>query len=369
MNCNKGFCLLNSKWGPIVTGLAVGILAPLLVHLGNPGNMGICVACFTRDISGALGFHRAAIVQYMRPEIPGILLGAFAASMAFGEMKPRAGSSTITRFFLGLFAMVGALIFLGCPWRAYLRLAGGDLTAVAGILGLISGIGIGIWFLWNGFNLGRARPTAKWSGYVMPAVMLGLLALLVAAPLMGRTPDGDPTGPMFFSSKGPGAMHASVGIALAVGAVIGFMAQRSRFCTVGAFRDLMMLRDPHLFWGILALVVSATVTNVFLGQFKLGVEGQPVAHSSHLWNFLGMMLSGLAFTLAGGCPGRQVILSGEGDSDAAVFVLGMLVGAAVAHNFTLASSAKGPSPYVTAAWAVGMVFCLAVGFLNRNENV
>jgi uncharacterized protein len=45
------------------------VLAPILVKLGNPGNMGICVACFSRDIAGALGLHRAATVQYIRPEI------------------------------------------------------------------------------------------------------------------------------------------------------------------------------------------------------------------------------------------------------------------------------------------------------------
>ena len=69
--------ILLSRMGPIIAGIAVGILAPLLVHLGNPGNMGICVACFERDIAGALGFHRAAVVQYLRPEIMGIVLGAF----------------------------------------------------------------------------------------------------------------------------------------------------------------------------------------------------------------------------------------------------------------------------------------------------
>jgi len=37
---------LTSRWGPIITGVAVGILAPLLVFWGNPGNMGICVVCF-----------------------------------------------------------------------------------------------------------------------------------------------------------------------------------------------------------------------------------------------------------------------------------------------------------------------------------
>ena len=360
---------LTSSWGPVLTGIVVGILAPVLVRLGNPGNMGICVACFTRDIAGALGLHRAGVVQYLRPEIAGLLLGSFGASLLFREYRPRSGSAPVVRFFLGFFAMIGALIFLGCPWRAYLRLSGGDLTALGGIAGLLAGIGLGIGFLWNGFNLGRAHSSTRASGYVMPLVMVGLLALLVAAPLMGRTPDGDATGPIFFSLKGPGSQHAPLLVALGVGLLVGWMGQRSRFCTVGAFRDLMMLKDPHLFRGIAALIVAAAVTNLALGQFHLGTTGQPVAHTNHLWNFLGMVLSGLAFTLAGGCPGRQFILSGEGDGDSAVFVLGMLVGAAAAHNFTLASSGKGPTPYVLGAWIVGMLFCLAVGFLNRRENV
>ena len=52
---------LTSRWGPIVTGIFAGVLAPVLVKLGNPGNMGICVVCFSRDIAGALGLHRASI--------------------------------------------------------------------------------------------------------------------------------------------------------------------------------------------------------------------------------------------------------------------------------------------------------------------
>ena len=47
--------------------------------------------------------------------------------------------------------------------------------------------------------------------------------------------------------------------------------------------------------------------------------------------------------LLGGCPLRQVILAGEGNSDAAVTVTGFVVGAAICHNFGLASSAKGPT--------------------------
>ncbi|HBT95808.1 MAG TPA: YedE-related selenium metabolism membrane protein, partial [Coriobacteriia bacterium] len=61
---------------PLVGGL-VAIAALLLVFLGNPANMGVCIACFLRDSAGALGLHSAAPVQYLRPEIIGIIGGAF----------------------------------------------------------------------------------------------------------------------------------------------------------------------------------------------------------------------------------------------------------------------------------------------------
>lgn len=354
---------LTSRHGPVIAGGILGVLAVALVKLGNPGNMGICVACFTRDIAGALGLHRAAIVQYLRPEIPGFIIGAYLSSTLFGEHRPRGGSSPMVRFFLGLFAMIGALVFLGCPWRAYLRLAGGDWNALAGIGGLICGVLIGIFFLMRGFTLGAARPTQRWAGSFTMLAGLALLAFLFLRPLFGK----DGTGPIFFSESGPGSMHAPILISLAVGALVGYLAQRSRFCTVGAIRDLIMLRDTHLFRGVVAFIIAAFATNLVVGSFKPGFEGQPVAHTMQLWNFMGMLLSGLAFTLAGGCPGRQLIMAGEGDNDSGVFILGMLVGAAFAHNFSLASSGAGVGAFGIPATIVGLVFCLAVGglFVSR----
>ncbi|MGD8718108.1 MAG: YedE family putative selenium transporter [Candidatus Zixiibacteriota bacterium] len=365
MSSLKGF--FSSRWGPIVTGLAVGILAPILVKLGNPGNMGICVACFTRDIAGALGLHRAGVVQYIRPEIIGFVLGAFLAALITREFKPRTGSSPFLRFFLGMFAMVGALVFLGCPWRAYLRLSGGDWNAIPGIIGLIVGIVIGVVFLKMGFSLGRNRPAPKALGWWMPILMVVLLGLLIFAPLFGRDAEGAATGPIFFSEKGPGAMYAPLLISLGVGLLIGILAQRSRFCTVGAVRDVIIVRDAHLFWGIVAVIVAATVTNLLLGQFRPGFADQPVAHTDVIWNFGGMVLAGLAFTLAGGCPGRQLFLSGEGDADAGVFVLGMLGGAFVAHTFSAASSPKGVGAFGPIMVIVGLVFCVIVGLTMRER--
>ena len=47
--------------GIIAVGVVIGVLAALLQKWGNPGNMGICVACFERDVAGGLGLHRAEL--------------------------------------------------------------------------------------------------------------------------------------------------------------------------------------------------------------------------------------------------------------------------------------------------------------------
>src|SRR4030065_1194625 len=165
----------STRWGIISAGIFIGISAAVLQKWGNPPNMGICVACMERDIAGALGLHRAAVVQYIRPEIIGFVLGALLAAILFREFKPRGGSSPIIRFFLGLFAMIGALVFLGCPWRALLRLAGGDGNAIVGLAGLAAGIWVGVLFLKSGYNLGRSQKEMKFSGWIFPLGMIGLL--------------------------------------------------------------------------------------------------------------------------------------------------------------------------------------------------
>jgi YedE family putative selenium metabolism protein len=354
-----------TKWGIISVGAFIGVFAALLQKWGNPGNMGICVACFNRDIAGAVGLHRAAVVQYMRPEIIGFILGSLIAAYGFKEFRARAGSAPIVRFILGAFAMIGALVFLGCPWRALLRLAGGDGNAILGLAGLIFGIWIGTLFLRNGYNLGRTTKTYTSVGWLLPIVMLGFLVLMFIYP---RIEGEQQSGILFYSVKGPGAMHAPLIISLIIGLAVGFLAQRSRFCTMGAFRDFILFRQNHLLLGLISLVVFAFIVNLIVGQFHPGFAKQPVAHTMHIWNFGGMTLAGLAFALAGGCPGRQLFLAGEGDGDAAVFVLGMIVGAGFSHNFGLASSPNGVGPHGIAAVVIGLLICLFIGFTMRNKS-
>jgi YedE family putative selenium metabolism protein len=360
----------TSRLGVIIVGGLIGFLAVFLQNQGNPPNMGLCMACFERDIAGAIGLHRVSAVQYIRPEIIALVLGAMISALLFNEFRARAGSAPIVRFLLGVFAMIGALTFLGCPWRTMLRLSAGDLNAFVGLLGLIVGIVAGGWFLKKGYTLGDSRQTPAVVGMIMPSIMLLLLVFLVLRPQFYDD------GPIFFSQSGPGSLHAPVLLSLGVGLLIGFMAQRTHFCTVGPIRNAIFKREMRMFNGIVALVVVAFLTNVAFGQFKVGFELQPIAHSNHLWNFLGMVLSGLAYSLAGGCPGRQLFLSGEGDGDAAVFVLGMIVGAGIVHNFALAGVPDalnnagelivgGPNAYGQLAVILGLVVCIVLGFTMR----
>ncbi|MBN1308183.1 MAG: YedE-related selenium metabolism membrane protein [Chitinispirillaceae bacterium] len=368
---NRITLFFASRPGIILAGAVIGIIAVLLQKAGNPPNMGVCVACFERDIAGALGLHRAAAVQYIRPEIIGFMLGSLVAALLFREFKARGGSAPIVRFTLGILAMIGALAFLGCPWRALLRLAGGDLNAIVGLAGLSAGIFIGVLFLKNGYTLGRSSKTYASVGWIMPLIMVLLFLLLVFRPKFGEV------GALFFSEKGPGSMHAPVVLSLLGGLLIGFLAQRTRFCTMGSLRDIMLMKDFHLASGVAALLISAAIVNFTLGAVRFGFSPQPIAHSAHVWNFLGMALAGLSFTLAGGCPGRQLFLAGEGDGDAAIFALGMIVGAGISHNLNLAgkpdgiiegvATTGGLSAEGMVAVVAGLAVCIAIGFSMREK--
>jgi YedE family putative selenium metabolism protein len=316
------------NWFVVLAGAAVGLAAVILTVMGNPANMGFCIACFLRDIVGACGMHGAAVVQYVRPEIIGLVLGAFIMSIASKEFRAKAGSSPAVRFVLGALVMIGALMFLGCPLRMVLRLAGGDLNALTALAGFAVGIFIGTRFLNKGFSLKRAYDAPKAEGAVLPVVFTGMFLLFLLVPTLFK-----------MSEKGPGSMQAPVFIAFIIALVVGALSQKGRMCMAGGIRDAIMFKDMKLLYGFAAIFVVALIGNLAVGSFHFGFQSQPVAHSAHLWNFVGMIIVGWGSVLLGGCPLRQLILAGSGNGDSAVTVFGMMTGAAIAHNFGLAGSA------------------------------
>ena len=235
---------ISGKMGLAICGAIIGIISVALVAFGNPLNMGFCIACFIRDIAGGMHLHTAPIVEYIRPEIIGIILGSFLISVARKDFNPRGGSSPVLRFIIGFVVMVGALVFLGCPLRMVLRLGGGDLNALVGLLGFACGIAIGCFFLSQGFSLGRSYKATRLEGTAFPFMTILLFVVFMAAPSL-----------FLFSESGPGSMHAPVAISLLAGLIVGIIAERTRLCMAGGIRDIILIRDFTLISGFAAIFV------------------------------------------------------------------------------------------------------------------
>lgn len=355
--------------GPILPALAlaaaVGAACAVLVKLGNPGNMGICGACFLRDVAGSLGMIEKP--RIFRPEVAGVMLGALACVVATRRFGARSGSFAATRFFFGMWMAVGALVFLGCPFRMLQRLGGGDMNAVVGAGGFVLGVGIGHFFERRGYTVGRTQVVAAPVGLVGPTVAAIVLFLYV-----GRLLKGPPPG----SAEPPA--HAPWLTALAIAGGAGAALSATGFCAVSAARQIFLKRKRMLLAAGLFIAAYAAAA-LATGGFRGGFGGQPFAHRDVLWNVLAMALTGLCGVLAGGCPVRQLVMAGEGNGDAFMTVAGIAVGGSIAHNIGLVSTfdagtvAGGPTAF--GMWATGiglavaLVYAAGITFGKREGSV
>ena len=360
--------LSDSKKKLALAGILCGAVAACLAWFGNPANMAFCIACFIRDTAGALGMQPTETVQYARPEIIGLVLGSFIISVLTKEYRSTAGSSPMIRFVLGMVIMIGSLVFLGCPLRMIIRMSAGDLNAWVALIGFILGVGTGCIALKKGFSLGRAHLANQMSGGVLPVLLAGVLLLSVGTSLLKA------------SVSGPGSMHAPILLSLAGGLIFGVFAQKSRMCFAGSIRDVMLMKNFDLLTVIGGVFVVMLIFNLATGKFVPAFDTPGIiAHSEHLWNILGMYVVGFAAVLAGGCPLRQLLLAGQGSSDAAVTVLGMFIGAALCHNLGLAASGTaldaktnevvaGTVPlYGKIAVLICIAACFVIAFLNKRK--
>jgi len=349
----------------IMTGAVMGIAGVLLSYMGNPANTGFCVSCFMENIAGSIGLHGNIRMQYLRPEIIGFVLGAFITALARGEYRATGGSSPLLRFFVGGLLIVGCSVFIGCPIKMVFRLAAGDLTALIGAAGLVVGVFIGMQFLAGGFSLGMPTKAHFANGLLIPCLMALLLAALLVRP-----------GFINISTKGSGAQYAPLFLSLGAGLGIGALAQRTGFCITGGISRLFLWgpkeftvcpKTTGLAIGMFSLLSFAFVSSLLTGQFSLGWHGQPSSNESNFWNFLGMTTVGFGSVLIKGCPFRQLISAGQGDTDAGAAVLGMLTGAALVQNWGLAGDAEGTPYEGKIAVLLGLTALFAIGLLYRRR--
>lgn len=328
-------------------GIVAGVGSALLTKMGNPIDGGVSIACFCRDIAGAFGLHQTIEFSYLRPELAAIAIGAGVTAFVKGGFSPAGGSSTMVRFLLGILLSFAIFAFIGCPMRVGLRLAGGDPAAIAGLAGLIAGVGAGTLFLSRGFSLGKTMATTGANGVLFHVLFVFLLVLLLVKPTV-----------ITLSHQ----RHAPLLASLGIGALLGIVGQRSKLCFIGGFRNLFLIGDITLLTGFVFLVLSALVTNLFLGQEHFGVH--LIGSNDFLWSFLALGAAGMASVFLGGCPFRQLILASQGNTDSAISIAGMVAGAAIAYNCDLAFTAESLDLNGKIAVCATLAALVIIGFVN-----
>jgi len=133
-------------------------------------------------------------------------------------------------------------------------------------------------------------------------------------------------------------------VTLILGLLIGWLAQRSGFCSIGGFRDFFMFHHTRLLYGYIALIIGAFIgflvfwllsPAAFEGFFwvmKKGLMPVPGAPANLtvaayiVLAIIGGIAVGLIGVMLGGCPLRQVVMTAEGNAKSLCFVIGMCIG-------------------------------------------
>ena len=121
-----------------------------------------------------------------------------------------------------------------------------------------------------------------------------------------------------------------LGLGFALAVALGWVVQRSHFCTMGAISDWVLMRDATRLrqWG-LALAVAM----LGLGAMTLAGWLSPlnsiyaVPRFPWLSYLLGGLLFGVGMVLASGCPTKNLVRVGTGNLKAVVVLVVMAVGA------------------------------------------
>ena len=135
---------------------------------------------------------------------------------------------------------------------------------------------------------------------------------------------------------------------LLVGAALGLVLQRGRFCITGAFRDLWVSHSPRWFIAFL-LAIAVQALGVAL-LTALGVIAPEVPRLSVIATVLGSFLFGAGMVLAGGCATGTYYRAGEGLVGSWFALAAYALSAAAAKSGVLAPVTQ----HLRRAWTTGL---------------
>lgn len=129
---------------------------------------------------------------------------------------------------------------------------------------------------------------------------------------------------------------------LFIGMIIGYLGQRSRFCTISGIRDFFLVKDSYRLKGLIGIVIGGVIGFALVN--KLG--GDLSSFTKGNWQFMPLLKGGLnvipsilipisavgAFfmayfsVMAEGCPFRQHVMAGEGRLSGIIYIAGLVLG-------------------------------------------
>lgn len=97
---------------------------------------------------------------------------------------------------------------------------------------------------------------------------------------------------------------------LVVGALLGFVMQRGRFCLTGGFRDMYIAKNNRMFYALLIAIAVQSIGVYAL--IELGAFSYSAGQLSLWATIVGSFIFGVGIVLAGGCATGTWYRAGEG---------------------------------------------------------
>jgi len=138
-------------------------------------------------------------------------------------------------------------------------------------------------------------------------------------------------------------------IGLAGGVVFGFTLAWAHLTDPHVIRDMLLLKEPHVFliMGSAVAIAAIGVRVLKLSNARCIVTGEPVdwtVEQPRTRHVAGSILFGIGWTVAGTCPGPVAAMIGEGGLVGVPVAVGLLAGVTLQGMLAARKSVEAHTP-------------------------